>query len=197
MKKALIIVDLQNDFCEGGSLAVKGANEELVKTINRLANDNEWEVVVATQDWHPHDHKSFHEQGGLWPVHCVQGSEGATLRKDLFTEPMSLIIHKGMDSNVDSYSAFKDNEGERSTGLWGYLHDLEIEQVYICGIATDFCVYFTAQDAINFDLDTYVILDACRAVDYEGSLDKALKHMKEIDVSLIKSSDVSEIKEYM
>ena len=190
MKKALIIVDVQNDFCEGGSLAVKGANETLAKSITDLIETKHFDIVVATQDWHPMNHCSFKSNGGVWPDHCVQSTFGSQLHVDLRTDLINMIIRKGMDKSIDSYSAFQDNEGKHTTGLFGYLRELEIEQVYIVGIATDFCVYFTAQDSIKCGYDTYVVLDACRGVDYEGSLDKALSHMKNIGVKIIDSKEI-------
>ena len=186
MKKALLIVDVQNDFCEGGSLAVKGANETLAKSITDLIETKQFDIVVATQDWHPMNHCSFKSNGGVWPDHCVQSTFGSQLHVDLRTDLINMIIRKGMDPKVDSYSAFQDNNGQRVTGLWGYLNEHGIEYVYVCGIATDFCVYFTAQDAFKKGkFNTFVLLDACRGVDYEGSLQQALNHMKTIGISII------------
>jgi len=164
-KKALIIVDVQNDFCTGGSLAVPGA-EEIIPLINRL--QAEFDVVVASQDWHPIDHSSF----AYWPVHCVQGSQGAALHPDLDTRHVEHIVFKGGDVAVDSYSAFNGT-------LTDYLRDQQVGAVYIAGLATDYCVKFSALDAIRDGFEVYVIEDACRGVNVQpGDVAEALKTLQ-------------------
>jgi len=171
MKRHLIIVDIQNDFCEGGNLAVEGGRE-IIFTINKLLNSGMFDTVVATQDWHPQDHCSF----GEWPEHCVQGGFGAAFHPYLDIRPINLIIRKGMRKDVDSYSAFKENDGT-DTNLHRYyipfIDDIDDEldqQFYICGIATDVCVKATAIDcAEKFGVENvHVIVDACAPVTEEG-----------------------------
>ena len=190
MKKALIIVDLQNDFCPGGSLAVSDGNT-IIPIINRLMMDHKWDVVVATQDWHPSSHCSFVDKQGPWPAHCVQGSEGAELHTGLDKESISLILRKGMDPKVDSYSAFQDNDKIRKTGLYGYLNELGVTDIYLTGIALDFCIKATAIDANKMPgAHVHVITDLCAAVNYEGSLQNALDEMKADGIKLITSKEI-------
>jgi len=174
---ALIIVDIQNDFLPGGSLAVAGG-DEVIPIINEL--QKEFELVVLTQDWHPKNHQSFvssHEskrpfdkielngtEQVLWPNHCVQGTQGAKLSASLQTNKASLIIRKGMDPSIDSYSGFFDNGRLNSTGLAGYLIEKGIQKVSICGLAADFCVYFTAMDAIELGFEVEIIGNATKAI---------------------------------
>jgi nicotinamidase/pyrazinamidase len=187
--KALIIVDVQNDFCDGGSLAVKGG-QEVVEVINRITDKYRFDVIAATQDWHPANHSSFKENGGIWPPHCIAGTFGARLHQDLNIIPVSMILGKGYKISVDSYSGFKDNGGEL-TGLASYLKERGVTEVYVCGLAYDYCVYFTAMDSIANSFTTSVIKDACRAVDYpEGNVAKVEKEMKEKAIRIINSKDI-------
>ena len=192
--KALIVVDVQKDFCEGGSLAVNDA-ASIVPVINDLTANGEYDIVVFTQDWHPSDHKSFASnwegknvfdvvQLGstdqvLWPDHCIAGEVGSQLHNDLITclgskEPRAKIIFfkKGMNTDVDSYSGFYDNDHSTSTGLKECLEKRGITEVDVCGLATDFCVKFTALDAKAEGFDTTVLLEASRGVFLGGEADK-------------------------
>lgn len=175
---ALIIVDVQNDFCPGGALAVAGG-DLVVPIINAMLP--RFDVVVATQDWHPRDHASFAanqpgtrvgqviELNGLaqvlWPVHCVQGTPGADLRADLDTSGLDGLFKKGTDPLVDSYSGFFDNGRRHATGLGDYLKQRGVTSVFVCGLATDYCVKWTALDALSLGFATTVISDACRGVE--------------------------------
>lgn len=179
--KALIIVDIQNDFLEGGSLAVKDG-DSIIPIVNEIQND--YDLVVATQDWHPENHKSFAAQHPdknvfdvidlnglpqvLWPIHCVQGSFGAEFHKDLTTNKIEAIFRKGMDPEIDSYSGFYDNGKRKNTGLLGYLKDRKVDEVFVCGLAADYCVYFTAKDALEVGFNTTIIEFATRAIDVQN-----------------------------
>lgn len=179
--KALIIVDIQNDFLEGGSLAVKDG-DSIIPIVNEIQND--YDLVVATQDWHPENHKSFAAQHPdknvfdvidlnglpqvLWPIHCVQGSFGAEFHKDLTTNKIEAIFRKGMDPEIDSYSGFYDNGKRKNTGLLGYLKDRKVDEVFVCGLAADYCVYFTAKDALEAGFNTTIIEFATRAIDAQN-----------------------------
>lgn len=176
--KALVIVDVQNDFTEGGALAVPDG-----KSIIPLANQlqKRFDIVVATQDWHPPTHKSFasnHENRKpfeqitlhgldqvLWPDHCVQGTRGAEFHSDLEINRIEAIFRKGMDPEIDSYSGFYDNGHRKNTGLAGYLRERRVTEVCVCGLAADYCVYFTAKDALREGFATFIIEDATRAID--------------------------------
>ncbi|MGC9343753.1 MAG: bifunctional nicotinamidase/pyrazinamidase, partial [Bacteroidales bacterium] len=176
--KALIIVDVQNDFLPGGSLEVKDG-DRVIPVINSLLE--KFDLVVATQDWHPANHLSFasnHEnrepfeiirlkemEQVLWPDHCVQGSEGAKISERIDHKPIQAIFRKGMDHEIDSYSGFYDNGHKKSTGLAGYLKSLNVCQVFITGLAADVCVYFTLKDSVKEGFDTYLIEDATHALD--------------------------------
>lgn len=178
---ALIIVDIQNDFLKGGSLEVPNANE-VIPVINRLQEQHE--LIVATQDWHPYNHKSFASQHTdkfefdtidlngleqvLWPDHCVQGTFGAEFHKDLNTYKIETIFRKGMDKEVDSYSGFYDNGRRKNTGLLGYLKDRNVNEVSIAGLASDFCVIFTANDALDLGFKTNVIESGSRPINSEN-----------------------------
>jgi nicotinamidase/pyrazinamidase len=203
-EKALIIVDMQNDFCPGGALEVK-EGDRIIETINSLAG--RFEVVVATQDWHPPEHRSFAsahpgkrpfdliELNGrkqtLWPPHCIQGTWGAELVKDLDQTRIRTIFRKGMDPDVDSYSGFRDNLKEAVTGLDGYLRSLGIRDIYICGLATDFCVYFTAMDGLEMGYGVWIILDGTKGIDLpRGSLDEKLERFRRDGGKVITSSEV-------
>jgi nicotinamidase/pyrazinamidase len=178
---ALILVDIQNDFVPGGALAVPAGNE-IIPLVNRLQNS--FDLVIATQDWHPQQHKSFasnheHKQPFekivlhgldqvLWPDHCVQGTLGAQLHKDLKTDKVEAIFRKGMDPEIDSYSGFYDNGYKKNTGVAGYLRERKVQKVFICGLAGDYCVFYTAKDALKENFQTYIIEDATRPIDPNG-----------------------------
>jgi len=193
---ALIVIDVQNDFCPGGALAVTGG-DEVVATINTLMND--FACVVLTQDWHPHDHSSFAATHGaepfstammpygpqtLWPTHCVQGSEGAAFHHGLRTRPAQMVIRKGFHPQIDSYSAFFENDRSTATGLDGYLRTRGVTDVVLAGLATDFCVGFSALDAARLGYGVTVRLDASRAIDLDGSLSAMLDQMRAAGVRL-------------
>ncbi|MBI9104143.1 MAG: bifunctional nicotinamidase/pyrazinamidase [Spirochaetales bacterium] len=202
--KALIIIDIQNDFCPGGTLAVPDG-DKVVEVINSLCG--RFDKVIATRDWHPQKHVSFGsthqrttgeiiklpsgEEQMLWPDHCVQGSKGADFHKNLAIKNFNIILHKGMNPDLDSYSAFYENDGKTSTGLTYYLNGFKIKEVFLCGLATDYCVYFTALDSLKEGFTTNLILDCCRAVNLpEGSEKKALKEMKDSGIKILNSSEI-------
>ncbi len=202
--KALIIVDLQNDFCPGGSLAVE-EGDRIAQVINPVAPD--FAVVVATKDWHPAGHISFasshpgkkpfetvavsYGEQLLWPVHCVQGSAGAELHPSLDANPIHLILHKGTRIDLDSYSAFFENDQSTPTGLDGYLRGLGVSRLYVCGIATDVCVYSTVTDSLRLGYEVTVIEDAVRGVDQPaGSVLKALDTMRTHGAAMTPSSEL-------
>jgi len=194
----LIVVDVQNDFCPGGALAVP-EGDAVVPVINRLAT--RFAHRVLTQDWHPAGHSSFaaahHGKAPfettemtygtqvLWPDHCVQGTEGAAFHPDLHVDGADLIIRKGFRSAVDSYSAFFENDRSTPTGLAGYLRDRGFESVVLVGLATDFCVAYSALDARRLGFATTLVTDACRAIDLNGSLDAAMKEMAAAGVEFV------------
>ncbi len=201
---ALLLVDLQNDFCPGGSLAVT-EGDQVVPIANRLAEV--FDLVVASQDWHPTDHSSFAtnhpgKQPGevielagldqiLWPAHCVQDSHGAAFHPDLNLDRIARVFHKGIDPSVDSYSSFFDNAHRRATGLGDYLREQHVRRVYICGLATDYCVKFTALDAVLLGFETHVIEDACRGVNLNpGDAGRALDNMRSHNVHITTSSEI-------
>lgn len=217
---ALIIVDLQNDFCPGGALAVKGG-DEIVSGINRLIGKRTFcsdslggqsglfSKIVLTADWHPEGHISFAsihnmdsysekaangETINLWPDHCIAETSGAEFHHDLKSADADLILRKGRNIMMDSYSAFFENDRKTPTGLAGYLKDHKIKKVHICGLTLDWCVYFSALDSIQHGFDTYVILDLTRAVDLPAgyALEKG-KEMKEAGITLIESSFFKEM----
>ena len=202
--KALILVDLQNDFCSGGSLAVPDA-DSIISMANQL--QAQFNFIIATKDWHPATHSSFainhpDKKIGdivhvnsieqiLWPVHCVQNSFGAEFHPQLETFLIQKIFYKGIDPFIDSYSAFFDNAHQRSTGLAEYLHSCAIQSIYIMGLATDYCVKYTCLDAVSLGFDTYLIADACRGVELnEGDMQRALDEMKTNQVKIIHSQDI-------
>ena len=203
-KSALIVVDVQNCFIEGGTLPVKGG-AEVVPVINKLAAF--FENIVVTQDWHTSAHASFASTHSgkkpfettnlaygtqvLWPDHCVQGTDDAALHKDLKLPTAQLIIRKGFRKGVDSYSAFEEADRKTSTGLAGYLKARDIDTVFVTGLATDFCVAWTALDARKLGFNAYVIEDAARGIDLNGSLAAAWKQMTEAGVQRIQSSDIT------
>jgi nicotinamidase/pyrazinamidase len=179
--KTLIIVDIQNDFLEGGSLAVPNGND-VIPVLNEIQKD--FDLIVATQDWHPQNHKSFAAehpgknefevidlnglQQVLWPVHCVQGSFGAEFHQDLEKNNIEAIFRKGMEREIDSYSGFYDNGKRKNTGLFGYLKDRKVSEVFIAGLAADFCVYFTANDALDLGFKTTIIEEASKPINAEN-----------------------------
>jgi len=179
--RALVIVDIQNDFVTGGKLEVQNG-EQIVPLVNTLSD--QFDLVVATQDWHPPQHQSFASNhpgrnvfdviklGGLdqvlWPDHCVQGTRGADFHPQLETRRIEAIFRKGMDPGIDSYSGFYDNGRKKTTGLSGYLKDRSVDTVYVCGLAADYCVFFTVRDALQLGFKTFLIEDATRAIDQEG-----------------------------
>jgi len=203
-KSALIVVDVQNCFVDGGTLPVKGG-AEVVPVINALAP--KFRNIVVTQDWHTPGHASFASAHAgqkafssiklsygnqvLWPDHCVQGTDDAALHKDLKLPTAQLIIRKGFNPGVDSYSAFQEADRKTVTGLAGYLKARGIRTVYVTGLATDFCVAWTALDARAAGFEVYVIEDATRAIDLDGSLAKAWKNMAAKGVKRIQSADVA------
>ncbi|WP_299349399.1 bifunctional nicotinamidase/pyrazinamidase [uncultured Shimia sp.] len=197
MSKALIVIDVQNDFCPGGALAVPGG-DDIVSGINDLID--QFDTVILTQDWHPAGHSSFASSHAgkspyevtemaygpqvLWPDHCIQGSEGAQFHPALKTHRADLIIRKGYNPAIDSYSAFFENDQTTPTGLEGYLHTRGLKDLAMVGLATDFCVSFSAQDAAKLGFDVTVRQDLCRAIDLEGSLAAAVDAMKGRGVQL-------------
>lgn len=203
--RVLLIIDVQNDFCPGGSLAVNDG-DRVVPVINRCGRF--FDRVIATQDWHPQNHVSFasshpgkkiHEvvnvngvEQVLWPQHCVQGTRGADFHPALDTENVSLVLRKGTNPNIDSYSAFRENDKKTITGLDGYLRGLSISDIYLSGLATDYCVFYSALDAVSLGFNTHLIIDACRGVDIPaGNLERSVRVMKEHNVVVIHSSDLS------
>ena len=203
IKDVLLVVDVQNDFCPGGRLAVQ-KGDEVVPVVNALAA--RFENVVLTQDWHPAGHRSFatshpgrkpfdstklaYGEQVLWPDHCVQGSEGAALHKDLSIPHAQLVVRKGFRKEVDSYSAFLEADRKTRTGLKGYLEERGVKRVFVCGLATDYCVAWTALDARKLGFAAVVVEDACRAIDMQGSLAAAWEKMKRAGVKRIGSGDI-------
>jgi nicotinamidase/pyrazinamidase len=197
MNSALIIIDMQNDFCPGGALAVKGG-ENIVEPINKA--QEEFDTIILTQDWHPKEHSSFAANHNaevysnmemdygsqiLWPNHCVQGSEGANFHRNLNTNKGDLILRKGCNPKIDSYSAFFENDKNTTTGLEGYLKKKEIKQLYLCGLAFDYCVFYSALDGINLGFDVFVFQDLTKAIDLNNSKEIAKKTMTEKGVKQI------------
>ena len=201
---ALLVIDVQNCFLPGGSLAVK-EGDQVVPVINKIAKG--FANVVMTQDWHTPGHVSFasthsgkkpfetidlpYGKQVLWPDHCVQGTDGASLSKDLSLPQAELIIRKGFHKHVDSYSAFLEADGKTATGLAGYLRGRKIKRLFVAGLATDFCVAWTALDARKAGFEVYVVEDACRGIDNQGSLAKAWADMAKAGVKRIKSDDIA------
>jgi len=202
--KALLLIDIQNDFVPGGALAVPDG-DEIVPIVNEL--QKRFELVIATQDWHPPDHASFAanhpgkkpgdiiELNGLtqilWPVHCVQNTPGADFVPALARTRINKVIQKGTDPQIDSYSGFYDNAHRRSTGLGRYLTSKTVAELYIAGLATDYCVKFTALDALPLKYKTYVIEDACRGVHLQpNDVAQAFSAMEEAGVQLIHSRNL-------
>ncbi|MDP1584137.1 MAG: bifunctional nicotinamidase/pyrazinamidase [Bradyrhizobium sp.] len=200
---ALLVIDVQNSFLPGGSLAVKDG-DRVVPVINRIARG--FANVVLTQDWHTADHVSFaashdgkkpfetvdleYGKQVLWPDHCVQGTEGADLSKELAIPQAALIIRKGFRKEIDSYSAFTEADGKTTTGLAAYLKAREVKRLFLAGLATDFCVAWSALDARKAGFETCVIEDACRGIDTQGSLATAWADMTKAGVKRIQSGDI-------
>ncbi len=202
--KALILVDIQNDFLPGGALAVPGGHQ-VIPVANRL--QRHFRRVIATKDWHPADHCSFAANhrgrrpgetveiaGGeqiLWPVHCVEGSPGAEFGPGLETAGLEEIFYKGTDPGVDSYSAFFDNAARRATGLGGYLRQSGVDEVILVGLATDYCVKFSALDALRLGFRTRLVEDGCRGVDLvPGDSARAVAEMRAAGVEVVRSVDL-------
>ena len=198
MKTALLVIDVQNDFCPAGALQVAGGNE-IVPGINQEMT--KYDYIILTQDWHPKGHSSFatsHDGGNpldviempygaqvLWPDHCVQGSHGAEFHSELNTARANAVIRKGSNPLIDSYSAFFENDRKTPTGLHGYFRSLEIEKINLVGLATDFCVNYSAQDAAKLGYKVSVFEKMCRSIDINGSLALARTEMRECGVELI------------
>ena len=196
--EALIVVDVQNDFCPGGALAVAGG-DAIIPEINAMLR--QFQVRVLTQDWHPAQHSSFAESHPgappfsmiempygpqiLWPSHCVQGTPGAAFHPRLDTEPGDLVIRKGFRLEIDSYSAFFENDHRTATGLEGYLRTRGVDTVTLVGLATDFCVTYSAVDASKLGFKVAVKMSACRSIDLDGSLADACQKMMQVGVDLL------------
>ena len=198
MTEALIVIDVQNDFCPGGALAVNDGHL-IVPLVNTMMSDAD--LVVFSQDWHPLDHSSFsanhvgknafeqidmhYGPQTLWPTHCVQGSRGAEFHADINLNAADVIIRKGMNKDIDSYSAFYENDQTTPTGLTGLLKERNVSSVKLVGLALDFCVAFSALDAVKHGFDVSVVMDACKAIDNQGSLDSAITRMRNAGVQLV------------
>lgn len=203
-RDVLLVIDVQNDFCPGGALAV-AAGDEVVPAINRLSR--RFAHALLTQDWHPGGHRSFasshpgqapyasleldYGPQTLWPDHCVQGTRGADFCADLDVAAAELVIRKGFRPGIDSYSAFFENDRRTATGLTGYLRERGFCRVFLVGLATDYCVAYSALDARRQGFDAVVLLDACRAIDLDGSLDAALAAMRAAGVTLATSGNLA------
>jgi nicotinamidase/pyrazinamidase len=202
--KALIIVDLQNDFLPGGAMAVPHC-DEVIPLANEL--QHRFELVLATKDWHPPNHGSFAanhtgKKPGerimldgieqiLWPVHCVQNTQGAKFAAPFDTSRIAHVFHKGIDPKIDSYSTFFDNAHRRHTGLADFLEKRGITDIYLMGLALDYCVKYSALDARQLELNTHVILDGCRGIELEiGDIERALEEMKQAGATILKSGDL-------
>lgn len=197
--RALLIIDVQNDFCPGGALAVNGG-DEIIKGINEQMN--EYDLVVASQDWHPANHGSFASNQGkdpgevielnglpqiLWPDHCVQNSKGAEFHSELNLDKVDKVFTKGEDPRVDSYSAFFDNDKRSETGLHKYLEEKGVTEVDVCGLAIDYCVKYTALDAVMLGYRTRIIENLSRGVELnKGDIEKSLREMKEKGVQVLR-----------
>jgi nicotinamidase/pyrazinamidase len=195
-RDVLLIVDVQNDFCPGGALAVPDG-DAIVPAVNRLAGS--FAHVILTQDWHPPGHASFASSHPgrrpfdaiefsygtqvLWPDHCVQGTPGAGFHPELEVPHAELVVRKGFRSAIDSYSAFRENDRRTPTGLAGYLSERGFERLTLCGLATDFCVAFSAIDGREAGFEVSVVTSACRGIDVEGSLARAMRSMNEAGVT--------------
>jgi nicotinamidase/pyrazinamidase len=203
-RSALLVVDVQNDFCPGGALGVH-EGDAVVAPINRLAR--KFRYIVATQDWHPAEHVSFASswpdhaayetvdadgiEQVLWPVHCVQGSKGAEFRRGLEIDKASIVLRKGTHPRLDSYSALFENDRRTSTGLHGWLGDLGIEMLFLTGLATDYCVHFSAMDAVRLGYEVAVVLDAVKGVDVPaGNVARCIEVMRKAGVRFVSSGEI-------
>lgn len=202
--KALILVDIQNDFVPGGALAVANG-DQVVEVANRLIP--KFDLVVATQDWHPANHKSFASQhdgmniydqfelNGLpqtaWPDHCIQNTPGADFVEGLAPSGTENVFHKGTNPEIDSYSGFFDNGHQSATGLGDFLESKQVQEVFVIGLATDYCVKFTALDAIKLGFETNLVEDGCRGVDLNaGDISTAIAEMKDAGITILQSRDL-------
>lgn len=204
--KALIIIDIQNDFLPGGALAVN-KGDEVIPVINKLQGADYFDLIAATQDWHPQNHGSFASNhpgkkqfdktllGGLeqilWPDHCVQETSGAEFSAKLDTKKIEAIFRKGMDPDIDSYSGFFDNGKRKETGLAAFLKGRNIKEVFLAGLAGDFCVYFSALDSADYGFKTYFIEDAVRSIDISNFEKTVKKNLIDKNISIISSTDIS------
>jgi nicotinamidase/pyrazinamidase len=202
-RDVLLVIDMQVDFMPGGALAV-AEGDAVIALVNRLARG--FANIVLTQDWHPPGHISFasshkgakpfetiavsYGDQTLWPDHCVQGSPGAELHRSLVIDRAMAILRKGYHGDIDSYSAFVEADGRTPTGLAGFLREKDIRRVFACGLATDYCVAYSALDARGKGFETFVIEDACRAIDANGSLEGAWAKMASAEVARIQSADI-------
>ena len=199
---ALVVIDVQNDFCSGGALAVPDG-DAVVPVVNGL--QGRFDRVVLTQDWHPSDHASFAPVAGaepfstitlaygeqvVWPPHCVQGTPGAEFRAGLETRKASLVVRKGSNPAIDSYSALFENDRKTQTGLAGYLRCVGVKRLFLCGLATDFCVGYSAIDACREGFDVLVVEDACRAIDLDGSLEASKRQVAAAGGKFIGSAEL-------
>jgi len=200
--RALIVIDMQNDFCPGGALAVS-RGDEIIPVINKLSG--RFKKIVATQDWHPPDHVSFavNHPGKkeydvivyegieqvLWPKHCIPETRGAEFHPELDKKFFNLILRKGNNPKIDSYSAFRENDRKTLTGLEGYLRNLNVSKIYFCGLALDYCVFYSAMDSKELGFETYVIIDGTKGIDSpEGNIEKSLNTMREKGIKIIESN---------
>ena len=200
---ALVVIDVQYDFCPGGALAVP-EGDEVVPVVNRLAEA--FDAVAATQDWHPPGHRSFASSRPgarpfdavdmpwgpqtLWPDHCVQGARGAALHEGLALPNAAVIVRKGFRPEVDSYSAFMENDRTTPTGLAGYFRERGLKRLWFCGLALDFCVAWSALDARRLGFQATVVEDACRAIDLDGSRADALRRLRDAGVAVADAASV-------
>ncbi|MGE5308916.1 MAG: bifunctional nicotinamidase/pyrazinamidase [Deltaproteobacteria bacterium] len=201
MKKVLVIVDVQYDFLPGGKLPVKDG-DQVIPVINGL--QGKFDLVVATQDWHPDNHLSFAANHAdrkpgdvivlkgieqvLWPQHCIQDSRGAMISSELTRDKIRRIFYKGTERTIDSYSTFFDNAHARSTGLDNYLKENGVTDVYLAGLATDYCVLYSAHDAVKLGYKTFVVIDGCRGIDLRpGDVERAVEEMKSAGVRIVES----------
>jgi nicotinamidase/pyrazinamidase len=204
MKSALLIVDIQNDFLPGGALGVENG-DEVIPVANKLMDH--FDLVIATKDWHPATHKSFAanhpwrkpgqiiDLNGidqiLWPIHCVQGSFGAEFSGQLQKDKIEKVFYKGTDPEIDSYSAFFDNGHLKATGLGDYLKEKGVEEIYIVGLATDYCVKYSTLDALKLGFEVHVVIDGVRGIEREkGDIERALEKMKEKGAQIVESEAV-------
>lgn len=201
--KTLILVDIQNDFMPGGSLEVKNA-DHIIPVINKVLPY--FDLIVATQDWHPKEHKSFASNHigkqafdqikikgktqTLWPDHCVQNTNGARFYPQLNTKPIEAIFRKGMDPEIDSYSGFYDNNHQKNTGLSGYLKAKNASQLYFCGVAADICVYYSMKDAIKENFKVCLLQDATQALDHH-LFENQIQSYKDFGIEITKSSEIA------